>query len=109
MKGKRHRHPELDAGLAPPGQGAKRAGQHGGIEEMPAEQRRHEVGEAEDVQGARQHGAHDAVEPAEVPGDLRPIDGQVRAHGSAEPLRGQDRRVRANGFGCHGSDHEDRG
>lgn len=88
MKRERQRDAELDARLAPPGQRPKRGRDDGGIEEMPAEQRGHEVREAEDVQGAREHGARDAVEHARVPGDLRPVDGQVRAHGSAEPLRG---------------------
>lgn len=55
---------------------------------MPAKQGGDQVGETEDVKPAREDGTGDAVQPAGVPGDLRPIDCQVRAHGTAQPLRG---------------------
>lgn len=99
MKGERQRNTKLEPRLPPPGQGAKRSRQRGGIEEMPAEEGGHEIGEPEDVETAREHGAGDAVQRAGVPGDLRAVDGQVRAYGSAEPLRRQDRCVWRDGFG----------
>lgn len=103
MKRERHRHPELDGRLPPPGQTAKRARHHGGVEKVPAEQRGDQVGEAEDVKPTRQHGARDAVEHAQVPRDLRPVDGEVRAYRSPQPLRSQDRAVHRHGFGCNRS------
>lgn len=100
MKRERQRNTKLEPRLPPPGQRAERSRQRGGIEEMPAEEGGHEVGEPEDVEPARERGAGDAIQRAGVPGDLRAVDGQVRAYGAAEPLRGEDRCVWRYGFGC---------
>lgn len=49
---------------------------------MPAEEGRDQVGEAEEVEAAREDGAGDAVEAGQQPGNLRLVDGQVRGYGA---------------------------
>lgn len=61
---------------------------------MPPQQRANEVSEAEDVEGAGDGAAGDAVEAGEVPGDLGLVDGEVRGDGAVEALGGED------GVGC---------
>lgn len=67
---------------------------------MPPEQRGNQVGKAEEVKRPREQRTRDTVQRAGIPGDLRSVDGQVRAHGSAKPLGGEDGGVRRDGFGC---------
>ena len=53
---------------------------------MPAEKRSDEVGGAEDVKGAGEDGASDAVEDGEVPGYLGAVNGEVWRSGAVEAL-----------------------
>ena len=57
---------------------------------MPSEQRRREVGGAENVEAPAENGAGDAVEDAEVPGALGLVDGEVGGDGPVEALGGED-------------------
>ncbi len=57
-----------------------------------------EVEGAEDVEGAAEGAAGDAVEAGEVPGDLGIVDGEMGGDGAVEALAGEDLVV----FGCFG-------
>lgn len=57
---------------------------------MPTERGSGEVGDAEDVHGAGEHDAGDAVEGGGDPGYLGPVDCEVRGDGAVAALGGQD-------------------
>ena len=58
--------------------------------EMPAEGGGGEVRDAEEIHGAGEHDAGDAVEGAGDPGYLRAVDRQVRGDGAVAALGGED-------------------
>lgn len=74
MKRKWERHRELGRDLQRHGPGAKRR-RHAGRLQMPAEQRRDQVGGAEGVEAPAQHRARDPVQRRAVPCYLRLVDG----------------------------------
>lgn len=55
---------------------------------MPAKQGGDDVGGGEEVDGAAEEGPGDSVEPREVPGYLRFVDGEVGGDGAEETLGG---------------------
>jgi hypothetical protein len=57
---------------------------------VPAEERRHEVRGAEDVEGARQDGACDSVRHGQDPRDLRLVNGEMGAGRAILALCGKD-------------------
>lgn len=54
--------------------------------EVPSSVRRKEVGESKQIQRAAESDASDSVQRRGVPGDLRPVDGQVGRNGASEAL-----------------------
>lgn len=72
---------------------------------MPSQQRRDEVGCAEDVEAAGEDGTGDAVEAGGDPGDLGLVDGEVGGDGAEAALGGEDRvgLVRGGGDGWSGA------
>lgn len=89
----RERKRELGKNLERSRPSGKRSGQAGALE-VPADERRGQVRGAEDVEGAAQHAARDAVQRAAVPCDLWLVDAQVRRHGPVQALLGEDLVVR---------------
>lgn len=69
--------------------------------QVPAHVGRDQVGGAEDVETAAEHGAGDAVEDRQVPGDLWFVDGEVGGDGAVEALAGEDGGL-LRGFGDGG-------
>ena len=57
---------------------------------MPAKERCDQVGEAKDVETAREDGARDAVQRRQVPRDLWLVDGEVGRDGTVETLFDED-------------------
>jgi hypothetical protein len=57
---------------------------------VPAEERSHEVGGAEDVKGSRQNGAGNSVRHGQNPRDLWLVDGKMRASRTLLALCGKD-------------------
>lgn len=63
--------------------------------EVPSSVRSDQVGDTEEIEGAREDDASDSVERRGVPGDLRPVDGQVGGDGAVDALFRED----LGGFG----------
>ncbi len=104
VKRKREGHQHLQRQLDDQGPRRKRR-RHGRGVKVPAEERRDEVGGAEEVEAAAQHGAGDAVQGREGPAHLGPVDAQVGRHGAMEALGGEDGVGVGfgGGLGCGGS------
>lgn len=85
MKCKWQRDEELDTPLHGWVPGAHHLGDMSGVQ-MPAEQRRDQVGEAEDVKTARQRRACDSIQRGQRPRQLGTVDGEVRRHWPVESL-----------------------
>jgi hypothetical protein len=73
-------------GCGPGGHGSD----HGLRLEVPSGVRGGKVGEAKQVEGAREDNAGDTVKTRGVPGDLRLVDGKMRGDGALESLFGED-------------------
>jgi hypothetical protein len=79
------------------------AGSEHGALEVPADSRRDQVQDAENVEAAGEGDAGDAVERATVPGDLRLVDAEMGRDGAVQALFGEDRvRGLGGGHGCGG-------
>lgn len=63
---------------------------HAGRLQVPAEQRRDQVGGAEDVEAPAEDRARDPVQRRAVPGYLRLVDGEVRGDGPVQALLDED-------------------
>lgn len=102
VKGKREGSRELGRDLQGHGPGPKRR-RHAGRLQMPAEQRRDQIGGTEGVEAPAEDRAGDSVQRRAVPGDLRLVDGQVRRDGPVQPLLDEDVvRVGCADCGCCG-------
>ena len=81
---------ELDAALGSEGQGAHGRGERGALE-VPAEEGRGEVRRAEDVDGAAEAGAREALpDGAAEPGLGLVVDLEMGGDGAVEALLGED-------------------
>ena len=71
MERKKRRSKELDRHLSIERHARESSHHAAGLEQVPAQEWRDEVAEAEDVEGAAEHGARYAVPAGQYPGDLR--------------------------------------
>lgn len=89
MKHERQRDRELGTNLGRNGPRSERRRQRRRLQ-VPAHQRRHQVGGAEGVKAPAEDGARDAVECGGVPGYLRAVDGEVWGYGPVATLGDED-------------------
>lgn len=89
VKGEGQGRGKLQSELGRQGPGAE-GGRKTGALEMPAKERRDEIGGEEDIEASGENGAGDAIERTEVPCDLWSVDGEMGRYGAVETLSGED-------------------
>lgn len=87
--GERHRNGELGEDLECQRPGGEAGGEHGALE-VPADSRRDQVEDAEDVEAAGEGNAGDTVEGGAVPGDLRLVDAEMGCDRAVQALLCED-------------------
>lgn len=89
VEGERKADEELGRELGDNRPGSEGGGERGALK-VPAQGGGRQVGEAEEVEGARHDDSGQAVEHGQVPGDLGLVDAEMGCYGAVQALFGED-------------------